>query len=611
MELQKTNSSKFSTLAFIVVSAIVFVIVAIRCATVPFNHDETATFFYYIQQGDFLPYISHVDANNHILNSGLGFICFKLFGDSPFALRLPNLLALLVLIIATFRISKQLTQTHSRLVLLAGFLLSFHWLSFYSVCRGYGLSMAFLVLSISYLIEYFNSKELKKLFLFYLFIQLAISAILILVMVAIVLTFAVVIFQLLQKEFVKKQNLIGLFFHLLLIAFWIKYSFFLQENNALYMGEGNNSYWHVTFISLIQLLTGTYNKYVPFFILFCFIALVVVALITNLKRKKNLFSPSLFYPLLLIGLIIMFYLMKILLGVNYPEDRAALFFYVFFVISLVFTLDLFVGKLASIKGYIIVAAALVHFTSSVNFRKHSLDSYGTIPERFYTYLLNQQKASPDRITIAGQRIMEFIYASKNYRHDAALNLADYYENMPMNCDYALAWKAQEQYYKPYYNEMDLEKDWGIALLKRKEKIKRNLIISTNTIKPIEGNGEYGNLYEVRDTSFKNLNPLLIEFNIGSIESKALVTAQIVLQIDTAESQALYYKRIPLNWLRYDWNNVKDEDLCMVTGPLPAKIHRLVCYIWNLDKKEIKIQMNWVKIYQLEGDGITITAPPFQ
>ncbi len=91
MVLEKTGIRKLSTIIFIIVSAIVFIIAGIRCATVPFNHDETATFFYYIQSGDFLPFLSHVDANNHILNSGLGWVCYKLFGDSPFSLRLPNL----------------------------------------------------------------------------------------------------------------------------------------------------------------------------------------------------------------------------------------------------------------------------------------------------------------------------------------------------------------------------------------------------------------------------------------------------------------------------------------------------------------------------------------
>src|SRR5579863_10440970 len=132
MVLQKFNSQQRFNLFFILVSVAVFVIVAIRSALIPLAHDEVATFYYFIQSGSFLPYLSLNDANNHFLNSCLGWVCFSFFGDSPFSLRLPNLLALLALIYAVYRISKQLTHTHAKLILLTGFLLSFHWLGFYS-----------------------------------------------------------------------------------------------------------------------------------------------------------------------------------------------------------------------------------------------------------------------------------------------------------------------------------------------------------------------------------------------------------------------------------------------------------------------------------------------
>ena len=81
---------------FFILASLLFLLLAFRNVMVPFNHDEAVTFFYYIQSGEFLPYHAHIDANNHVLNSGLGYYCFKLFGSSTFALRLPNLLSFLV-----------------------------------------------------------------------------------------------------------------------------------------------------------------------------------------------------------------------------------------------------------------------------------------------------------------------------------------------------------------------------------------------------------------------------------------------------------------------------------------------------------------------------------
>jgi hypothetical protein len=615
MTSQEINNQKPFCYFFIIVSVVVFIIVGIRCATVPFSHDETATFFYYIQSGDFLPYYAHNDANNHVLNSCLSWICLKLSGDSPFSLRLPNLSALIVLIFATFRISRHLTHLHSKLVLLAGFLLSFHWLSFYSLCRGYGLSMSFLVLSISYLIEYFNSKEIKKLFLFYLFIQIAICANLILVIIGMALTFPIILFQFLNKELLKKPNIITLLIHTMLILFWVKFSFFLQAGGQLYTGAGE-SYWRITFISLVELLSGTANKWMPFLMVFSFLVLIIAAITMNFKRIRTnfqqVFTPAPFYLLMLAGLIAAFYGMKIFLHINYPEDRTGLFFYVFFVLSVVFTMEQFSGTPVKVLAWFIVTGALIHFTLNVNFREHPLSMYETIPEKFYTRLLEEQKSSPEKITIGGQVGLELIYDFWNYRHGGALNIIDAsYNQMFMNCDYAIAWKLQEQYYKPYYDEIDEEKNrsqWGITLLKRREKIKRNLLISIDSLNLIQGNGEFYNLYLAKDTSFKSTNPLLVEFNIGWIQTEMPVKSWLVFEIDTAEGKTVCYKRIPLNWIRYDWSKSKEQKLYLTGGQLPKKIHSLVCYLWNLEKKEIKLKINSVRIYQLEGNGINAASP---
>ena len=113
MTAEKINSQKLFNYIFGLVCVLVFAMVCVRSACIPLAHDEVGTFYYYIQTGNFLPYHAHNDANNHVLNSCLGWICFKFFGDSYFVLRLPNLFALLVLFFAVFRISVQVKHNHS------------------------------------------------------------------------------------------------------------------------------------------------------------------------------------------------------------------------------------------------------------------------------------------------------------------------------------------------------------------------------------------------------------------------------------------------------------------------------------------------------------------
>src|SRR6185437_3348174 len=96
-------------------------------------------------------------ATNHFLNSFLAWICFRLFGGGALSLRLPNLLALLILILAVYRLTKKLTQTSAKLILVSGLLLSFNWLSFFNMCRGYGISMSFAALAFSYTLDFIEN----------------------------------------------------------------------------------------------------------------------------------------------------------------------------------------------------------------------------------------------------------------------------------------------------------------------------------------------------------------------------------------------------------------------------------------------------------------------
>jgi hypothetical protein len=306
--------------------------------------------------------------------------------------------------------------------------------------------------------------------------------------------------------------------------------------------------------------------------------------------------------------VVAFYAMQKLFNVSYPENRMGLFFYVFFVIAVVFTLDQFTGFAVKVLSGFILVITLIHFVVNINFDKHSNTSYNTIPERFYTRLLEEQKQSPEKITISGQPDAELLYDFWNYLHKGALNSSNNSSYvMQMNCDYVVVLKKNEQYYRPYYNEIDSDKHSDITLLKRKEKLKRNLLLSINSLKPIQGNGQYYNLYLAKDTCYRNTNPLLVEFNIASIQAKMPLNMWLVFEVDSSEGHSASYQKTPLNMLRYDWTTAGNQVLDLVGGPLPLKIHRMVCYLWNIEMKQIKVKVNSIKIYQLEGSGVCDTV----
>ena len=614
--MRELNSNKYSifNVLFAIISVIVFAIVAFRSYLVPFNHDETATFFFFIQSGNYMPFYSAVDANNHVLNSFLGNICFHLFGSSPFALRIPNLIGLVILIFATYKISKRLNQLGSKLLLTATFLLSYHWLTFFGACRGYGLSLALLIMGIAFMLEFINAPDnRKKNLLALLFFQLAISSNLILIIVVLLLSGILLIIQIANKKLLSPIVLITWLLHFSAIYYWLSFSFYLQEGGALYYGAGD-SYWSVTFTTLIQLLVGTYSAIVKWMVV-GIIALVIVLFVflnkTSLLKIKQLVKLpdfSILFFIIFWSLVLGFYLMNKLFDVNFPEDRTGLFFYVFFAFWLSFTIDKLSFNFNNIVGFGITGLFAIHFVLNINFRKHSLSVYETIPEHFYTTLLKEQEKSKERITIGGHRVRELFYGFFNYRYGGVLNPADPTEVMQMNCDYYIATKLEEKYFRDYYDIIDSEPDWGFVVLKRKEKIKRNLVTEKKDMILESNDAEFVGVYDRGDTAFANSNPIIAEINFDVLNISKPTNTWIVLAVNDSLNQQYYFKRYPLQWTAYDLNGKENLIYSLITGNLPPKSKKMVCFLWNIDRKPFNIKINSIKIYQIEGKGVNYVAP---
>jgi 4-amino-4-deoxy-L-arabinose transferase-like glycosyltransferase len=394
----------------------------------------------YIQNGEFWPYHAIVDANNHILNSGLSYICFKLFGSSLLALRLPNLLAFLLMAMAVYRLLFHLKSSTARLVLVALFLLSFNWLSFYSLCRGYGLSMALLLVSLVLVLEYFKNPKRWLFYGFLLAIQLAIAANLTLLIIALIVTTLVLFYQLINKKLLDIWLLPGYLMHALSLYLWIGFSFFLQKGNALYYGQGDD-YWEITFKTLIELISGWENNAVD-------VSIAVLVLIAtgfsvyliaqaNLKEKIMRMNALLFFTVIFTGALFSFYFLHLLKDVNYPEDRTGLFFYPIAALMIVFLIDSATNQRMQKLFLTIPAMAVIHFCLLLNFKNHAINEYETFPERFYLKLLEEQEKSKEKITISGHRLNELMFAFMNYNHGGGLNPVDDAEELNVYGDYAL------------------------------------------------------------------------------------------------------------------------------------------------------------------------------
>lgn len=178
------------------------------------------------------------------------------------------------------------------------------------------------------------------------------------------------------------------------------------------------------------------------------------------------------------------------------------------------------------------------------------------------------------------------------------------EALQMNCDYALAYKQDKPWYDKYYNELAVDNDWDFRLLKRKTPLTRQLLFESATVTDFVGNGEYYNAFEKLDTTSNSEDPLLAEFEFSVNKAPEPFNAWLVLQLDDGTEQGNnQFVRIPLNLVKYDWNETKHFTLSVVSGNIPLKLKRIVAYLWNIDKKEINIKVHTFKLFQLKGEGV--------
>ncbi|MCC6371716.1 MAG: hypothetical protein IT236_11975 [Bacteroidia bacterium] len=603
MALNTRQFNKFYWLS----SALVFVLVFLRCWQVPMAHDEVATFNFYIQPGNFIPFLSHVDAMGHFLSTATAWLSFKVFGSSALALRLPVLLSFLVLVFAVFKLNNLFTSTVPKIILTFAFIFSYNFISFFSLCRGYGMSMAFLMLALFYFYSYARHFSFRHLAKFVGFSQLALSANLTLVFVLLITTGILVALQLKNKLFFTFRNIILLVIHLALIGFWVKFAFFLQDSGALYYG-GGDSYWTVTFLSLIELMTLK-NTLVTLVVVLLF-GIMLAYFIKRIIADKLEFIFTNRFALSFISLVVLmiaFYLLKKLFHVNYPEDRAGLFFYAFFILSLCYLVNELKRPL-SLAFLAVPLFFVIQLAFSYNTRVHPWRIYETIPQRFYDLVSKEQQQSAQPITIAGTRLKEFIFGFLNYNGTVKLSHMTSPEQLQMNADYAVAYASEKQYYEPYYTEIAKEDDWNFRLLKRKTPIERELIYASQNNLFFTGNYEYYNAYERLDTTYNSNHPLMAEFELSVKKAPVPLNAWLVLQMDAAgENENSQFVRVPLNLINYNWNGISKFKTCVLAGNTPLKVKRVVCYLWNIDQQEIDINIHSFRLFRLNGAGVTETS----
>lgn len=324
----------------------------VKAVNFPLTHDEALSFSIFNGQ----PFWEST-ANNHHLNTLMMRVSASFFGNSEWALRLPNILAhqlyLLFSIILSLRFSKPISQI-SGFVLLNFNLFSF---DFFSLARGYGLGLGFTLISL-YLFLVVAERSKVKFYVLGVYLSLVAGALAVYANFAFLNFFVPLWIVCLATAIVDssplklsiKPDRLAHFTILFIggagVIVWAARALFdLKSKNELYFG-GTENLVNDTIKSLIE--ASLYNP--PFSnllvkfltIIFLVILFVFYAVSIYLFFKKRTLSILQWLAILFTGVLLLPVLQNFLFEVRYPLERTALYFMPLFSILVAYLLNILI-----------------------------------------------------------------------------------------------------------------------------------------------------------------------------------------------------------------------------------------------------------------------------
>lgn len=327
--------------------AVLFLYLILRAIFVEPLLDELGTLFWYIQTGNIINENAVLDANNHLLNSFVGHYCYKFFGDHLVAYRFLAIISFPIYFFSSRKIVSENFKHFRMIIFLA--LICIHWLfDYFSLSRGYAPSVAFFMLSLSFIQSW--NKTYKSRYFVLILIGFCLSILSNLSMIIPVLFLSGYLFLIFVIHWKYQDIRQKISFFILLSFFSVLifkiYSYIetLKNAGALWWGS-KKGIWEVTGKSVSQNIFFSESGTVKYGLSVIFI-IIIVAFIYHLIKKGikkcilelQFWSTGLFFMCLL-----SFIFMANFMDVNYPQDRVAMYLVILLILS-------FGGLISELKG---------------------------------------------------------------------------------------------------------------------------------------------------------------------------------------------------------------------------------------------------------------------
>ena len=406
------------------ISLILLAYCTMRVYSLSMTYDESATVLDFVYRPlSFILTNEYASANNHILNTLL-IKLFILIEDTPFWVRLPNLLALILYLYSASKLTHRLFNKAS-ISIMAFVLLSInpYLLDFFSLGRGYGLSLGFMMASMyawHLFSESLHQKKLRWALAFAILATYSNFTMLNYYLAIGALTLIVVVAKS-DKPLWKgiRPTLFSLFASTIVLAglIWVPLSA-LIKNQALYYG-GKKGFFKDSFYSLIE--NGLYGRWyfgmdIKQWIVYIFLALTFISLAISIWKavQHKKISAHLNWSLLLSIMILGSILQHYLLGTRFLINRTSLIYWPVLALIWSYGLKYFPWPFR----LIFTIAICLHLYYTANFKYVREWWYDRFTEDVVEYVISQHPN--DTVTIGGKWLyaltMEYYKQARSYNH---------------------------------------------------------------------------------------------------------------------------------------------------------------------------------------------------
>lgn len=603
---------------YIILSLTVFIILVLRALYVPITHDEIATFYYYIQPFSFNPLSgAHPDANNHILNSLLSGVVHKYLGYSAFNIRLVNLLSFIPYVIFVYLIGSKLKANYVKWAYYLSMVGGFYFVQFFSLSRGYGLSMGFLMGGIFYCLQLYQNSLSKPFVLGAICLLLSVYANMSLLPLALLIFTVMTLLIFVRRKgynSIKSLSVIGVSFLFIIFFLYkaVEISFKMKNEGSLYYGE-LDGFWEITVRS--QLLMLFENSGIALQVILALIVLsTLVVYVIKLReaRISSILRQDFLFFYLLIGVIIGIVLMAKILEVNYPEDRVGMYLYPLLIGTICFGIDRWDHKLSMIlAGFLFIMP--LHFILTFNMDHTSVWKTGYQPDRFYETIKNTNTQTNYPASVGGDEQRIFVYTEKIYRDTIKPNQLQFWNKTIFDSNLNLIPAEHPgKYYdylitnSPYirdilhlYDSIDVSRMSNHALFKRKSPSVKEFFRTSENHLDGETDQEF---FEILHDTYDSLgvDAIMIGLNLEIQSLNHPFTSRIVAEArDKKTGETLNYQYFQLNWLSNKIVSKKPIVKSLYLHNLPKfKEVEVVVYLWNINKKPYSIYKGKSEVFKV-------------